>query len=277
MASKPLERTAPRRPRGFHGSRAAAVGLPVEAPRAAQRARRLRQLLLAALLAATAILGLMVLMSSPLLAVRDIEVVGTRHLDPDAVRQLSGALNENILLLQTGAVERRLESQVLVADARVERTWPTGLRITITERAPWGYWEVGGRRSVIAADGVVLEGLGLRPPTGAPVIVASGTGGVAIGGSVDEDAARLVERLRRDLPERLGLGAAAFEYSPGRGLTVVTTDGLRVIFGGGEDYAYKLAVLQELLPELRERGLTAAEIDLRFGARPAVRLPWSTP
>jgi cell division septal protein FtsQ len=40
---------------------------------------------------------------------------------------------------------------------RIERHWPGTVRIVVTERQPWGYWQAGDTRYVIDAEGMVLN------------------------------------------------------------------------------------------------------------------------
>ncbi len=56
------------------------------------------------------------------------------------------------------------DGQVGAARAR----WPQTVRVVITERAPWAFWQVGEDRYVIDTEGVVLPGS--VPLENAPVI-----------------------------------------------------------------------------------------------------------
>src|SRR5207244_1155787 len=110
----------------------------------------------------------------------------------------------------------------------IERRWPQKIRIQITERTPWGVWLANGERYVIDSEGVVLTGNAF--PEGAPVIRdLSNPVRLAPGDHVDDDAVLLTQSLLQRVPESLSLNVAEMEYSPQKGLTLMTDAGYRVV------------------------------------------------
>ena len=227
--------------------------------------RRVRRLALLALLAAVAVGGWW-LVQSPLLRIQEVTVEGTRLLDPEEVAAAADLRGASILFPDTGGARRRIESEPMVKSVTFERAWPRGMRIIVQERRPWGFWEAQTRRYVIDEDGVVLERV--LPDEGAPVIrQLDATQNLEAGDRVDSDAVSLARQLVEAAPQRLGLAVATVEYRDRDGLTAVFEEGLRVTFGDGSDFDYKMAALKALLDQAQQQGVEVRTVDLRFGER----------
>ncbi|MGH3119023.1 MAG: cell division protein FtsQ/DivIB, partial [Gaiellales bacterium] len=154
-------------------------------------ARRVRltrwRRLITAVLVVTLVGGPIALYLSPLLRVRDAQVIGATAVSTDEVLSLARIDDQSMLRLNLAAAERRVESIPMVQDARLERRWPQTVRIEITERAPWAFWEIGQDRYVIDTEGVVLPGS--APIENAPVIRdVNGAARLVPGDHVDRDA-----------------------------------------------------------------------------------------
>src|SRR5262245_23328620 len=76
-------------------------------------------------------------LSSPRLAIADIQVAGTHRVAADSIIAASGVVaGTNILRLDPKAVERRLARHPWVAAARVQRHLPGTVAIRVVEREP---------------------------------------------------------------------------------------------------------------------------------------------
>lgn len=101
-----------------------------------QGRRRLR-VLVAAFLAIGVVMGAWLLVNSPLLDVERMEVVGTAAISEEEVLGAAGVeIGDPLLLIDRGAVERRIEAVPAIGEARVRRELPDGLRIIVVERDP---------------------------------------------------------------------------------------------------------------------------------------------
>ena len=199
---------------------------------------------------------------SALFAVRWVEVVNARYVGPETIAATSGLGGANFFTFEKQPVRARLLALPMVYDVQVQRRFPRQVRITVWEREPWAYWDVLGKRHVIAEDGVVLD-RGL-PVEGAPVVIQVDTGReLQPGDRVDADALHLTQTLQQRLPEDLRLHPTAFQFRSRDGLTVVMRDGMRITFGDSRDMEYKLSVLRALLARVPE----TVFVDLRFGDR----------
>ena len=206
------------------------------------------------------------LYQSPWLRLQEVTVEGTRLLEPEYLAGVANLQGDSVLLPDTDGARRRLKQVPMVRSVTFERDWPRGMRIVVQERRPWGFWEAWNRRHVIDEDGFVLERV--LPDEGAPVIRhLDAADNLEPGDRVDPDAVGLVRQLAEAAPQRLGLTLDTAEYRERDGLTVVFDDGLRVSFGDGRDFEYKMAALQALLERTSQEGVEVHSVDLRFGGR----------
>ncbi len=237
--------------------------------RAERRLRRIRWrrvgLTLIALLLAT---GLIALYRSPALRVQHVQVTGASVTDANQIRELAGLEGKSMLRLGLDGAEQRIRYLPMVADVKIARRWPQTIRITVTERTPWGYWQSGDKVYAIDADGVVLEGV--QPPEGAPLIKDVGPPVRLVPGDrTDADAVRLAQALMDQIPSRLGLNITSIEYSMDTGLVLQADAGYRVVIGDSQNTDYKLTVWQAIEAELGREAMAGHVLDLRFGDRPA--------
>ncbi len=220
---------------------------------------------------------------SGLLDIRRVEVVGTDALNPRVLADRSGLQGQYVLTADLAAAERRLEQMPLVAEVEIERVWPTGVRIHVTERQGWAVWERAGRRYTVDADGHVLPGV--EAPAGSPTVIdvrggEAGDTGILAPSSI----VHAVHQLRSRIPVVVGLKPEWFRYEDERGLLAGVSGGRVAIFGDGGDLEYRLAVWKALLQAPAD-GLLPVDwvqvVDLRFGDRPslvnAIAPPTPTP
>ncbi len=91
------------------------------------------------------------------LTIRTYELHGGRERVRQAIgRCLSSRPFGNILLCDLALLQKELKSNSWVKDARVQKVFPSSLKIEITERVPFALLERGSL-SLLAEDGTVLE------------------------------------------------------------------------------------------------------------------------
>ena len=243
-------------------------------PRLPHGSARWRRAGLAALVVALMTLGGWWVYQSPLLSIREVTVEGSNALSPQVVRSVAGLEGRSILRPDFSGARQRLLALPMVKEAQIGRDWPTGVWITVVERAPWGVWQAGGQRFVVDDEGVVLD---MPAPEGAPVIVQlDAPAPLTPGDRVDPGALAVARELVPTAERTLGRRVIALEFSRASGLTVVLAGGpdrpeLRATFGDGQGYEFKVATLYALLRRADEDGRTLRRVDLRFGDRVAVQ------
>jgi cell division protein FtsQ len=81
--------------------------------------------------------GYKYLTTSPTFSIAEIEVAGNQRASVESIEKLSGvSLGENVFLVDTNVVVRTVEAHPWVAGAIVERKFPHGLKITVSEHQP---------------------------------------------------------------------------------------------------------------------------------------------
>lgn len=226
-------------------------------------------------LAVTFVIGLgataaVVVLRLGYLDVKHVEFVGGEHLDLARVHRNLALEGEGMWSVDVSRVVALISADPRVRDVSVEKDWPNGLTVTITEREPWGTWKANGRAFVVDADGVVLDRLPARE--GSPEVVATGPRrDLQPGDRVDASALRAVEAFGAAQLRRAEMTPVAYEWSPRLGLVVVTKTGGRAVIGDAQQIDRKLATWAALLDQAGATGIKMSNIDLRFGASPAIR------
>ena len=186
-----------------------------------------------------------------LFPVTGLEVTGARMFpESEAWRALPD--RASLLTLNTGALERRIESNPWVQGVEVLKNWESGIvTVEVKERRAVLSGLLNGREVFYSADGAELPGLG-----GARL------------GRVELDAGRLEEIL--SIVVALGESGAGLESVDGAGANGVTVivDGRRVLSSGDVGWAQARA-LEGIMEEHPE----APYFDLRSPGRVVVGEP----
>ena len=217
--------------------------------------------------AAGATFGAYAFVSGDSLRVRNADVTGVMVASPQAVVDAADLGGRSLLTVDTGAAAQRIVAALPeVKAATVQRAWPDGVSIEVTEHQGWGYWESTGQRVVIDAEGLVLAH-GRPPATDAVTILdVTGTLPPQAGDVMDPDTVQTVARLVADAgSRRLGVTIERFEFHDDRGLVVRVAGGPDTVFGDSHNYDFKVAAWGALLNQLAEDEREVNEIDLRFG------------
>ncbi len=127
----------------------------IEVRREAGR-RRLRVLLVvSSVLSAVGLAFLAV--TSPVLDVDHIRIVGAQHVTLAQVRAASSVhVHDHLLFVDAGAAAHRIEQLPWVEHATVARDFPGTLKIRITEYTPSAYVKVANGVMLVAANGHVI-------------------------------------------------------------------------------------------------------------------------
>lgn len=178
---------------------------------------------------------------SPVLSVRSVQVQGVTVVSPQQVRD-AAAIPAGTPLLQVdlGAAARRVAAIPRVATAQVDRTLPSGVRITVVERTPVAWVTGSGGSHLLDADG--FDFATQPPPAGLPEL------GVPTPGVNDPRTVAalsvltmLPPPLREQVVRVSAVSPSAVELTLGQGRTVR--------WGGVEAAARKAAVLSALLTQ----------------------------
>ena len=104
-----------------------------------------------------------------------VAINGRKQLTQDEVLAIGGVNGRSSLLfLDAATVRDKLKTNPWIGEATVQKFYPGQLQIDIVERSAFALWQQGGRLSVIADDGAVLEPYLSRRFISLPLVVGKG-------------------------------------------------------------------------------------------------------
>lgn len=224
--------------------------------------RRLRRV--AALLSvAVAVLAVATLVRSPLLDVDHVRTTAGEHTTAAAILDAAGIdRRQEMLSVDAGAAERRIEALPWVKSATVTRRWPGTVDVRVTERTATAAVRIADTRWAEVDDTGRVLAVRDAPPAGMPAV--RGVAGRIEEGkqlpSVAADALAVIDATTAALPD---------------GITEVDTDldvtlayGTMVRFGTRAELDEKVAALELVLAQVDLSCL--AIVDLRAPDSPAL-------
>jgi cell division protein FtsQ len=229
-------------------------------------------------LAALALLGggWLLLRKSSLVSVDHVQISGVQGVDaaPIDAALRSSARQMSTLEVNVGALRAAVARFRVVRGLNVSTSFPHGLRIDVVEQPPVAALMVGGVRTAVAADGVVLgptlSGLLSGTSVQLPAITAGGSSTPvdlrSIEGRVEGAGVRAELSVLGAAP-RVLLGWVARVYTGGEGLTVAMRNGLSIYFGDATRPHAKWLSAARVLADPSSAGATY--VDVRAPERPA--------
>jgi cell division protein FtsQ len=177
---------------------------------------------------------------SPVLGVREIEVVGNLTVQAAHVEQAAGVPPRHPLAtVDLAAVESKVLGIRQVESAEVGRGWPGTLRIEIVERVPIAVIAVAGKSALIDEHGVVTEVRAVAPPR-LPVLRVTQPG-------ERDPSTRAALAVLAALPEDLARRVAEVHATSAEGVSLKLADGRTVVWGGADRGEQKARILATLL------------------------------
>lgn len=190
-----------------------------------------------------------------------VAINGRKQLTQDEVLAIGGVNGRSSLLfLDAAAVRDKLKGNPWIADATVLKLYPGQLQIDIVERSAFALWQQGGRLSVIADDGAVLEPYMSRRFISLPLVVGKGA----------ETRAKDFLALLARYPQVRSLTKAAV-FVGERRWNLRLRDGLDIRLPE-QDVGNALAALSKLDKEDRLFSRDIVAVDMRLPDRLTVQL-----
>ena len=212
---------------------------PEDAKRLGRRTVRGLKVLMWSALVSVVVVGLgLLLYFTPIMAARNIVVVGVGAVTQDEV-VAAAAVQPGVPLLQvdTDAVAERVAAIRRVASARVQRQYPSTLRVTVIERVPVVVKDYPDGSHLFDKDGVDFATA--PPPGGVPYLDADNPGP---SDAPTKAALQVMTALRPEVAGQVGRIAAPSVAA----ITLTLTDGRVVVWGTTdrtEEKALKLGAL----------------------------------
>lgn len=206
--------------------------------------------------------------------VRNIRVDGLHYLDAGRVIRVAGlAVGEDLFRVDLARARQALLLEPRIADVRISRVWPRSLALHVTERTPVMLVEHGVPWEIDSA-GVLLPPLADGVEADVPMIAGPRFDRWPAGTRVRTDEVDRALAWVRALGDReLLLGAQLSEVDVSDpDLTALTLmSGTRVLSPPWPHDARQLSALRVALADLKQRGESAREIDIRFEGQIVVR------
>lgn len=211
--------------------------------------RRLRRVVAFGVLTLVLIAGWVVL-RSPLLAVDQVTVSGSSHVDRSQVAR-TGGIAPGIAMMDVspGQAENQLETLPWVEQATVTREWPDRVRVELVDRTPVAQVVSGSSFALVDAGGRVLE-TGVARATDLPLLqgrraTAPGTRMTSIEPLLDTASAIPAEYHRKISGISLTDDGSVALTMHGNGV---------VTLGGSDRFAAKFASLTAVIDHLGSLG-----------------------
>lgn len=182
---------------------------------------------------------------SPLLSVRTIEVTGIDVVThEDVVTALDVAEGTPLLQVDTAVAAQRVATIPRAASVRVQRVYPSTLRVTVTERQAVVFFESPEGTHSVDREGVdfAVE----PPPMFTPRLVTPSPG-------TGDPATRAAVQVLASLPPDLRVQVESIEAPSESDIALVLTDGRVVVWGGIDRSERKAAVIGPLLTQPGQR------------------------
>lgn len=206
---------------------------------ARQRRRRMVWIGVGAALVAL-VLGTLGVAYSPLLAVRDVTVVGAERLDAaEVAAALSGQVGTPLPLVDSSEVKAALVAFPLVETYTLEARPPHELIVRIVERTPIGSVDSAAGHTLVDAAGVALS---TTPdaPEGFPVL--------DIAGGVGSRAFQAAGTIFRSLPEELRAQVTKITATTANDVTLTLGETrTEVVWGNADESPLKVIALEAIM------------------------------
>ncbi len=204
------------------------------------------------------------------LALTYVEVEGTAHTTPQAVRaRLATYVGRNLLTLDLEKVAERAATDPWVREAAVRRILPHTLRVVVSERTPAALAVIRGVVEVADESGFVMAPAGPEVPLDQPVL----TGLDRLSGEALTSAlatgARAIARLKSASPAWEREVSELDLSQPDRIAVVTRKAGPRILLDA-DSVDRNLNDYLALKPEIERRVGPAASVDLRWSRRISV-------
>lgn len=231
------------RERGAAPDRPGGDGRPGRGSKERERARSLRRKVFLIVAACVTVLAALfaTLWFSPLMSVRQIAFVGDGVVtEEEALSALAVAEGTPLLRVDTGEAARRVAQIPRVAEARVQREYPSTVKLTVTERIPVVFFDSPDGQHLMDATGVdyAIE----PPPFGVPRLVTPNP-------DHDDHATQAALQVLAALPESIRVQVSEVAAPTISSVSATLVDGRVVVWGGADGSERKSAVVSVLLTQ----------------------------
>ena len=200
--------------------------------------RRKQLLVVGSSLVASVVFALIVL-ASPLVAVRNVDIEGAKYANATLIETVSKSLRgKSVLTVDTNAAQKLLETDPWIESVRIKTYLPSRAVIEINERVPVAWFlGVDNQGRVIDQDGRVLAVVNGRPTE---YMLIDGIGPNLIAGAMASESYKAAAQLAMSLPDEIRPVVKNMGVNGPNQVTMTLLTGAVVKFGEPVDLRNKL-------------------------------------
>lgn len=198
-------------------------------------------------------------------------IQGNETLTTDDIYRAGGVPGYvNVVQLSPDELKNRLEKDLRISSAVVERQFPATIQVTLTERKAAAIVMTMYGFAYVDKDGVVIE---LEPQiegVSVPIMTGKKVDTLLLGDTIADPALRAGLEYLQNLPPDVLKHMAEINVGNPDNIIAYTTDSLPVHLGKGDKPVERAAITDELLREVDSNHLLVQYIDTTPGA-PSVK------
>ena len=200
---------------------------------------RRKQLLVVGGSFVASVVVVLIVLASPLVAVRNIDVEGAKYANATLIETVSKSLRgKSVLTVDTNAAQKLLETDPWIESVRIKTYLPSRAVIEIKERTPVAWFlGVDNQGRVIDQDGRVLAVVNGRPTE---YMLIDGTGPNLIAGAIASESYKAAAQLAMSLPDEIRPVVKNMGVNGPNQVTMTLLTGAVVKFGEPVDLRNKL-------------------------------------
>ena len=230
---------------------------------------RRKQLLVVGASLVAAMVFILIVLASPIVAVRNIDVEGVKYANATLIETVSKSLRgKSVLTVDTNAAQKLLETDPWIESVRIKTYLPGRAVIEVNERVPVAWFlGVDNQGRVIDQDGRVLAVVNGRPTE---YMLIDGIGPNLIAGAMASESYKAAAQLAMSLPDEIRPVVKNMGVNGPNQVTMTLITGAVVKFGEPVDLRNKLV---NVVVVLRRQDINQiAGIDVSSGT-PVVSSP----
>jgi UDP-N-acetylmuramate dehydrogenase len=200
---------------------------------------RRKQLLVVGGSLVASLVFVLIVLASPLVAVRNIDVEGAEYANATLIETVSKSLRgKSVLTVDTNAAQKLLETDPWIESVRIKTYLPSRAVIEINERVPVAWFlGVDNQGRVIDQDGRVLAVVNGRPTE---YMLIDGIGPNLIAGAMASESYKAAAQLAMSLPDEIRPVVKNMGVNGPNQVTMTLLTGAVVKFGEPVDLRNKL-------------------------------------
>ena len=200
---------------------------------------RRKQLLVVGGSLVAGVVFVLIVLASPIVAVRNIDVEGAKYANSTLIETVSKSLRgKSVLTVDTNAAQKLLETDPWIESVRIKTYLPGRAVIEINERVPVAWFlGVDNQGRVIDQDGRVLAVVNGRPTE---YMLIDGTGPNLIAGAMASESYAAAAQLAMSLPDEIRPVVRNMGVNGPNQVTMTLLTGAVVKFGEPVDLRNKL-------------------------------------